>query len=70
MKYKLRLSKKIYNPKAKGFREAYILTKVIDEEQAKLILDVLQAGKVAHEHHDILGKKEPVSQGTSKGDNL
>ena len=66
MKYKLRLSRRTYDPAIKGFRERYILAKNIDGQQAQAILKLLEAGKVAGGDHGARGRKGPLLQGTQK----
>jgi|GEM_PF-5125504 len=68
MKYKLRLSEKVYDPKKKGYREKYFLTRALDSQQAQAILKLLEVGKVAGEDHGARGEKLPLLQGTPEGE--
>ncbi|MEM3389731.1 MAG: hypothetical protein QW491_10015 [Thermoproteota archaeon] len=70
MKYKVRISQKVYNSKIKGYREYYVITKSLSEEQVEAILKILQTDKIEQRHQDVTDSEKPVSRGTSKGDNL
>ncbi|MEM3872504.1 MAG: hypothetical protein QXE05_08090 [Nitrososphaeria archaeon] len=70
MKYKVRISQKVYNSKIKGYREYYVITKSLSEEQVEAILKILQTDKIEQRHQDATDSEKPVSRGTSKGDNL